>query len=772
MQKNLVIVESPAKAKTINKILGKTFKVVASMGHVRDLPKSKLGVDIEDGFKPHYITIRSRSKILKELKRLAAKMEKIYLAPDPDREGEAISWHLRQELNGKNQAIYRVMFNEITEHAVAQAIHEPREIDQNLVNAQQARRILDRLVGYSLSPLLWKKVRKGLSAGRVQSVAVRLIVNREREIEKFVPQEYWKIEVDLATESGQKFTALVVSKNGEKLELHDAAASQAVVSELEAAAYQVSRVERKEQRRYPAPPFITSKLQQEAANKLHFTGKKTMLVAQQLYEGLEVGSEGPVGLITYMRTDSVRVSTEAQGQAREFIAGQFGPDYLPEKAPVYRSKRSVQDAHEAIRPTYFTADKSPEQLKKFLTPDQFKLYRLIWQRFLASQMSPAVYDATSVDIQAGPYLLRANGSIQKFRGFLALYAETAEEGAEATEGQANGDGAAGTDKLLPPLTERQPLNRLAVRPEQKFTQPPARYNDATLVKALEENNIGRPSTYAPIISTILTRNYVERREGRFHPAEIGIIINDLLVAHFPDILDIEFTASMEDRLDHIESGEAEWTQVLKDFYGSFRQALELAQRDMQDVKAEVEVALDEKCEKCGGQLTVKWGRHGKFIACSNYPACRNTKPLNRDENGRITVQPEEEAVGTCDTCGSPLRVKYSRFGKFLACSRYPECKFTKSINKEIGMPCPKPGCTGQVIERRSRRGRMFYGCSRYPECQFVSWNKPVAEACPQCGHPYLVEKHGKKTGTLRVCPQEQCGYQRVVEPPRAAGEAA
>ncbi len=772
MQKNLVIVESPAKAKTINKILGKSFKVVASMGHVRDLPKSKLGVDVEDGFKPHYITIRSRSKILKELKRLAAKMDKIYLAPDPDREGEAISWHLRQELNGKNQAIYRVMFNEITQHAVAQAIHEPREIDQNLVNAQQARRILDRLVGYSLSPLLWKKVRKGLSAGRVQSVAVRLIVNREREIEKFVPQEYWKIEVDLATASGQKFTALVASKNGEKLELHDASASQAVVAELEAASYQVSRVERKEQRRYPAPPFITSKLQQEAANKLHFTGKKTMLVAQQLYEGLEIGSEGPVGLITYMRTDSVRVSAEAQGQAREFIAGQFGQEYLPEKAPVYRSKRSVQDAHEAIRPTYLTADKSPEHLKKHLTADQFKLYRLIWQRFLASQMTPAVYDATSVDIQAGAYLLRANGSVQKFRGFLALYAEAVEEGPESGEGQGNGEGAGASDKQLPPLSEGQALDRMSVRPEQKFTQPPARYNDATLVKALEENNIGRPSTYAPIISTILTRNYVERREGRFHPAEIGIIINDLLVAHFPDILDIEFTATMEDRLDHIESGEAEWTQVLKDFYGTFRQDLERAQRDMQDVKSEVEVTLDETCEKCGGRLTVKWGRHGKFIACSNYPACRNTKPLNRDAEGRITVQPEEEAVGACETCGSPLRVKYSRFGKFLACSRYPECKFTKSINKEIGMPCPKPGCTGQVIERRSRRGRMFYGCSKYPECQFVSWNKPVAEACPQCGHPYLVEKYGKKTGTLRVCPQEQCGYQRVVEPPRAAGEAA
>ncbi|MEW6516926.1 MAG: type I DNA topoisomerase [candidate division FCPU426 bacterium] len=769
MQKNLVIVESPAKAKTINKILGKTFKVVASMGHVRDLPKSKLGVDVADGFKPHYITIRSRSKILKELKRLASKMDKIYLAPDPDREGEAISWHLNQELNGKSKVIYRVMFNEITQHAVEQAIHQPREIDQNLVNAQQARRILDRLVGYSLSPLLWKKVRKGLSAGRVQSVAVRLIVNREREIEKFVPVEYWKIEVDLATESGQKFTALVLSKNGEKLELHDAAASQAVVAELEAASYQVAKVERKEQRRFPAPPFITSKLQQEAANKLHFTGKKTMLVAQQLYEGLEIGSEGPVGLITYMRTDSVRVSSEAQGQAREYIAGQYGQEYLPDKAPQYRSKRAVQDAHEAIRPTYFSADKSPETLRKHLTADQFKLYRLIWQRFLASQMNPALYDATSVDIQAGPYILRATGSVLKFRGFLELYAETAEEGAENAESQAGGES---TDKQLPVLTDGQPLNRLGVRPEQKFTQPPARYNDATLVKALEENNIGRPSTYAPIISTILARNYVERREGRFHPEEIGIIINDLLVAHFPDILNIEFTASMEDKLDLIESGEAEWTQVLKDFYGSFHQDLERAQRDMQDVKSEVEVALDEVCEKCGGRLTVKWGRHGKFIACSNYPACRNTKPLNRDADGRITVQPEEEVSGTCETCGSPLRVKYSRFGKFLACSRYPECKFTKSINKEIGMACPKPGCTGQVIERRSRRGRMFYGCSRYPECQFVSWNRPVAQACPQCGHPYLVEKHGKKTGTLWICPQENCGYQQVVAPPRAEGEVA
>jgi DNA topoisomerase-1 len=761
MQKNLVIVESPAKAKTITKFLGKNFLVKASMGHIRDLPKSKLGVDIETDFKPHYIVIRSRSKIIKEIKAAAAKADNIYLAPDPDREGEAISWHLQQELNGNGKkTVYRVMFNEITKHAIEQAMQNPREIDQDMVDAQQARRILDRLVGYSLSPLLWKKVRKGLSAGRVQSVAVRLVVNREREIQGFKPEEYWKIEVDLATEEQQKLTALLTHKNGEKIELHHSEESQVIVDALQHAGYVIAKIDRKEQRRFPAPPFTTSKLQQEGASKLHFTAKKTMMVAQQLYEGLEISSEGPVGLITYMRTDSVRVSTEAQEQVRVLIGDIYGQNFLPEAPPKYKSKRNIQDAHEAVRPTYLTPDKSPENLKKFLTPDQFKLYRLIWQRFLASQMNPAIMDATAVEVKAGEYTLRATGSIVKFKGFTSVYTEAREESEEAAEG----------DKLLPPLTENQPLQLVEVRPEQKFTQPPYRYNDASLVKALEENNIGRPSTYAPILSTILDRDYIERREGRFHPTELGIIINDLLVENFPDIMNIEFTAQMETELDEIEEGKTNWVQVLRTFYGSFQKDLEKAREDMQDIKSTVEVKLEETCEKCGAKLTVKWGRHGKFIACSNYPTCRNTKPMEQDAAGKIVVKPQETLSETCGDCGSPLVIKYSRFGKFMACSRYPECKFTKSINKEIGMKCPKPDCGGQIIERRSKRGRMFFGCSLYPKCNFVSWDKPLGEACPKCGHPYLVQKFSKKTGAAIACPNEGCDYRRLAEAPAGAAD--
>lgn len=759
MSKNLVIVESPAKAKTIKKYLGEKYQVKASLGHVRDLPKSRLGVDIENDFQPHYITIRSRAKVLKELKRLAAKMDNVYLAPDPDREGEAISWHLKHELGNGKSNLYRVMFNEITKRAVEQALQNPHEINQNMVDAQQARRILDRLVGYSISPLLWKKVRKGLSAGRVQSVAVRLVVNREREIESFVPKEYWRIEADLATEKQEQFSTLLTHKNGEKLDVPNQADCDRILSDLKRAAYCVAKVEKKEQRRYPAAPFTTSKLQQEAANKLSFTAKKTMMVAQQLYEGdREIGDEGPLGLITYMRTDSVRVNADAQQQARDLISRMYGQDFLPPAPPQYKSKKLIQDAHEAIRPTYVTADKSPEVLKKYLTPDQFKLYRLIWQRFLASQMSPAVSDATVIEIQARTpeqsdvYALRATGSIMKFKGFISVYTESREDG------ETGGDDE--TEKQLPPVTEDQPLTLRELRPEQKFTQPPPRYNDATLVKALEENNIGRPSTYAPIISTILTRDYIERREGRFHPTELGTITNDLLVQNFPDILNVEFTAQMEDKLDGIEEGQAAWVEVLKEFYRPFQADLEKAKLEMQDVKAAVEVELKEVCEKCGGKLTVKWGRHGKFIACSNYPACRNTKRMDTDADGRIVIRKEEAVNETCEQCGSPLVVKYSRFGRFLACSRYPDCKFTKPINKEIGVHCPVPGCSGQVIERRSKRGRMFYGCSEYPKCTFSSWDRPVAEACPQCGHPILTEKHSKKQGAQLVCPKEGCGYSR------------
>jgi DNA topoisomerase-1 len=760
MAKFLVIVESPAKAKTIKKYLGKQYMVEASLGHVRDLPKSKLGVDLENNFEPHYITIRSRSKILKELKKHAAgrDVKAIYLAPDPDREGEAIAWHLQHELRNGKAPIFRVMFNEITQKAVVQAIENPKEIDQDMVDAQQARRILDRIVGYSLSPLLWSKVRKGLSAGRVQSVAVRLVVDREREIEAFVSLEYWKIEVDLNTTEAQRVRATVTHFNGEKLEIANQPAAEEVLAVLRAAGYVVAKVEKKEQRRFPAPPFTTSKLQQEAATKLHFTGKKTMMVAQQLYEGVEIGEEGPVGLITYMRTDSVRVGEDAQAQAREWIQQTHGAEYLPATPPKYKSKKTIQDAHEAIRPTYVAPEKSPEQLKKFLTPDQAKLYRLIWQRFLASQMAPAVMDAVAVDIAAGPYGLRANGSTVKFKGFTVIYTESRSEEKEA-EALAEEEG-----RILPPLEEKQPLLLEALHPEQKFTQPPPRYNDATLVKALEEENIGRPSTYAPIISTILGRMYIERRENRFYPTELGIMINDLLVKHFPKILNVEFTALMENELDAVEEGTANWVSVLREFYTPFREELESAKVDMKDVKAEVEVVLEDVCEKCGAKMTVKWGRHGKFIACSNYPACRNTKRMAVDADGKITIQKEEVVDEVCERCGKPMVIKYGRFGKFLACSGYPECKSTKPINKEIGIPCPTPGCTGRVIERRSKRGRMFYGCSRYPACQFSSWDKPLAEQCPKCGNPYLVVKISKKMGEQILCPKADCGYSRSATP--------
>jgi len=770
MSKNLVIVESPAKAKTIKKYLGEKYQVQASLGHVRDLPKSRLGVDLENNFQPHYITIRARSKVLKELKRLAAKMDHIYLAPDPDREGEAIAWHLQHELNNGRSVLHRVMFNEITKRAVEEALQNPREIDQDMVDAQQARRILDRIVGYSISPLLWKKVRKGLSAGRVQSVAVRLVVNREREIQNFVTREYWKIEADLAAEQQELFSALVTHRNGDKLELGNHEDCERIVELLQGAGYSVAKVDKKEQRRFPAAPFTTSKLQQEAANKLQYTAKKTMMVAQQLYEGdREIGSEGPLGLITYMRTDSVRVNADAQQQARDLIAQTYGADFLPPAPPQYKSKKNIQDAHEAVRPTYLTADKSPEALKQYLTQDQYKLYRLIWQRFLASQMGPAIFDATAIEIaaraagtgQAEQFTLRATGSIMKVKGFTSVYTESREESDTGEDG----------DKRLPLVTEGQPLALKELKPEQKFTQPPARYNDATLVKALEENNIGRPSTYAPIISTILTRDYIERREGRFHPTELGLITNDLLVQNFPEILDVEFTAQMEDRLDEIEEGKMDWVSVLKRFYESFQAALEKAKLEMEDVKASVEVELEEVCEKCGGKLMVKWGRHGKFIACANYPTCRNTKRMDTDANGQVVVQKEETVNETCGQCGSPLVIKYSRFGKFLACSRYPECKSTKPINKLIGVHCPQPGCSGQVIERRSKRGRTFYGCSEYPKCTFSSWERPLAESCPQCGHPYLVAKYSKKLGGQVACPKEGCGYSRPLQADQG-GEAS
>jgi DNA topoisomerase-1 len=756
MPKHLVIVESPAKAKTINKYLGRDYQVLASMGHVRDLPKSKLGVDVEADFKPHYITIRTRSKVLKELKSAAAQAKDIYLAPDPDREGEAIAWHLAHELAGKKHPIYRITFNEITKKAVKEALEKPHAINQAMVDAQQARRILDRLVGYSISPLLWKKVRKGLSAGRVQSVAVRLVVDREREIQAFVPEEYWRVEVDLASPGQSLFTTLLTHIRGEKARVRSADEAATVRADLERAHYRITQLEKKEQRRYPAPPFITSKLQQEAANKLGFTAKKTMLLAQQLYEGIELGSAGPVGLITYMRTDSVRVSEDAQREAKAFLEGQYGKDFVPEAPPRYKSKKNVQDAHEAIRPTMIDGEAAPEKIKKHLTPDQFKLYQLIWRRFLASQMTPALFDAASAEVTAGEYTLKATGSVMKFPGFTVIYTEHAESPDEA-------DPAAPTS-LPPDLAEGQECAFRVIRPEQKFTQPPARYNDASLVKALEENNIGRPSTYAPILGTILQRDYIQREQGRFHPTELGFLINDLLVENFPDILNIEFTAGLEDELDEIETGHKPWVEVLRKFYQSFQGEVDKAAAGMKDIKAEMEQTVYAICDQCGSNMVVKWGRHGKFIACTNYPACKNTKPIDEGPNGEIRIKTPETVDEACPQCAKPLLVKFGRFGKFLACSGYPECKFTKPAGQPAGIACPKPGCTGTVVQRRSKRGRVFYGCNRYPQCDFLSWDKPVAQVCPQCQHPYLVEKYSKKRGAWLACPQSGCGYEATNAP--------
>jgi DNA topoisomerase-1 len=767
MPKNLVIVESPAKAKTIEKFLGKDYQVRASMGHMKDLPKSKLGVDVEKNFEPHYITIRARSKLLGELKSLAKKSKHVFLATDPDREGEAIGWHLYPELKTEKNEVSRILFNEITKKAIQAAVAQPRPIDLKLVNAQQARRILDRLFGYGLSPLLWKNVRRGLSAGRVQSVAVRLIVEREQEIQAFVPREYWELEIELGAAKGA-FKARLASLEGQKVEDLQGARAQALGAELPGLAYRVAELTRKEVRRNPVPPFITSKLQQEAARKLHFSAKKTMMVAQQLYEGIELGDQGAVGLITYMRTDSVRVAAEAQQEAREFVEKRWGRDHLPEKAPHYKSKGGAQDAHEAIRPT--SVFREPRELSAHLNQDQSRLYRLIWQKFLASQMAPALFDATSVDVsadkqgQAGYAGFKASGSVLKFAGFLAAWEIPVKAGkSDGSDGSDESDREDG-DKRLPELTQGEALKFLGGAPSQHFTQPPPRYDDASLIRALEENNIGRPSTYAPTVSTVLDRGYVERIEGgKLKPSELGVLITGLLVKHFERVINVEFTARLEQELDRVEEGAEEWQEAVAGFYAPFKQDLDEAAGTMRNLKKEVEVTTDIVCEKCGGKMAVKWGRFGKFLACSNYPACKNSRPLEDGPAGGAP-KPVEALDEKCPTCGKPLTYKQGRFGRFIACSGYPECKYTRAITQSIGVACPK--CGGQVVVKRSRRGRSFYGCGNYPKCDFVSWDKPVARACPKGDSPYLVEKFSKRDGAWVACPK--CDYKESVEKAPAA----
>ena len=807
MAKNLVIVESPAKAKTINKYLGKDYQVKASMGHVRDLPKKTLGVDVKRGFEPSYEVLPARKKIIDELKAAAKDATTIFLAADPDREGEAICWHLSEELGVRAQKrVRRVVFNEITKKAIEAAFKAPGVIDRKKVDAQQARRILDRLVGYKVSPILWDKVRRGLSAGRVQSVAMRLICEREREIRAFVAEEYWTVLAHLVASEPPAFAAGLSKKDGKNVEIGNAAEAEAVRIELEAATFKVQKVQPKERKRYPVPSFITSKLQQEAFRKLGFSVKKTMQVAQRLYEGVELGADGSVGLITYMRTDSTRVSDDALQAVRGHIATTYGEDYLPEKAIHYKSKKGAQDAHEAIRPTYL--DREPDVIKKYLSKDELKLYRLIWNRFVASQMRPAVFDEIVVDIAAGPYLLRAKGSTLKFRGFLAVYEETPEEKTaarpreEAATEEPEGEGA------LPPLREDDILSLNKLDTDQHFTQPPPRFSEASLVKELEENGIGRPSTYASIISTIEAREYMEKREAKLHPTELGFLVTDLLVRHFKDIMNVEYTAAMELELDEIEEGRDNLLNTLNQFWKKFEADLTRADAEMENVKA-TEVETDEVCDKCGAKMVIKWGRYGKFLACSGYPECKNTrqlageggpevhedlakevcprdgqpmvlrkgrfgpflacakypecketKRLVRGDDGKLKAEQLPPIEEKCPECGSDLMWRRGRFGAFVACSNYPTCKHIKKKEaREIGFTCPDCG-EGQVVERKGRWGRFFYGCRRYPQCRFTVHHKPIPEPCPDCGRAFLLEKETKKEGKVVFCGSETCHYKR------------
>ena len=748
MARHLVIVESPAKAKTLGKYLGRNYQVKASIGHVMDLPKSKLGVDIERDFAAEYHIIQGKAKVLEEIRKAAKDKENVYLAPDPDREGEAIAWHIAQKLGRRRKNVHRVLFNEITKRAVLEALKNPGKLDQHRFDAQQARRILDRLVGYKLSPLLWDKVRRGLSAGRVQSVAVRIISEREREIRAFTPEEYWTVEARLAEVAGQKL-------DHKSFRLENRARVDEALQGVTDAAWTVTKLERKERRRHPTPPFITSRLQQEAARKLGFQPSRTMRVAQRLYEGVELGPEGSVGLITYMRTDSTRIAGEALAAAREYIKGRYGADYLPESPQVYRSKKDAQDAHEAIRPT--AMEWEPERVAAWLDKDELALYTLIWNRFVASQMESAVYDATAVDIEAGSCRFRATGQVLKFDGFIRVYTEGRDD--EQRDPEEEGEGQ------LPPLAEGDRLRLLELVPEQHFTQPPPRFTQATLIKELEEKGIGRPSTYATIVGTILNKEYVVEDDARrLRPTDLGFLVTDLLVESFPDVLNVEFTAGMEDELDRIEEGQEHYVDALRRFWEPFAKDLAQAEVHMRDVKRE-ERPTDLVCEKCGQPMVIKWGRRGEFLACRGYPECKNTKNFRRTDDGTILPVEPETTDERCEQCGRPMQVRFGRYGKFLGCSGYPECRNMQPLHKPVptGVRCLLGCGEGELMERRSRRGKIFYSCSRYPACQFVAWDRPVPEACPRCGAGFVTEKVTKRYGTVRRCVKEGCGWQEQID---------
>jgi DNA topoisomerase-1 len=831
VSKGLVIVESPAKAKTIQKYLGKGFTVEASLGHVKDLPKSTLGVDTTNGFATDYVIIPGKEKVVARLKKLAASADFIFLAPDPDREGEAIAAHLAGELaeNGKGKKakkakakkgepeppprIQRVTFNEITKRAVQAAFEHPRAIDQNLVDAQQARRVLDRLVGYQVSPLLWDKVRRGLSAGRVQTVALRLIVEREREIKAFEKKEYWTIDAHLAASKPPAFDARFLGRGEEKIEVTNGEDAEKIRAALEGADWLVRSVDKKERRRNAAPPFTTSKLQQDSSRKLRFSVKRTMMIAQRLYEGVELGEEGSVGLITYMRTDSTRVAPEAIQEVREYVGKEYGPQYLPEQPNTYKEKKEAQGAHEAIRPS--SAARHPDQIKQYLKEDEFKVYKLIWQRFVASQITPAVFDQTTVDIDAkngnDVFWFRVTGSVLKFDGFLRVYEESKEGKDEEDEELKH---------KLPALEAGEKLSLKELKPEQHFTEPPPRFNEASLVKELEERGIGRPSTYAAILTTIQERQYAQKTGGKFTPTEIGLVVTDLLVENFRDIFDLQYTARLEEELDEIEEGKEKWQDALGEFYKKFQKDLKYAAKHMENIKR-MEKPTDEKCELCGAPLVIKWGKHGSFYACSTYDkddpkTCKFTKenPINLPDLDSADVQ-ETTQEEYCENCGRVMVLKRGRFGQFMACTGYPDCKTTRRLDQGKKVPdipldelCPKcgrnmmirhgrfgeftacsgypeckhvkqnyigvkcPDCKeGDLVEKRARKGNTFYGCGNYPKCKFTSAHRPMAEKCPSCGSEYLVEKN-LKAGPVIACPNKECDYERPAPPPEAAATTA
>jgi DNA topoisomerase-1 len=758
VSKPLVVVESPTKIKTLSKVIGDKFNIAATVGHIRDLPEKEMGVDIEKGFKPKYRTISGKQKVIKNLKSSAGDATEIYLAPDPDREGEAIAWHTAEVLKKKGRQFFRVLFHELTPSAIKEAIQHPQELDASKYEAQQARRILDRLVGYQISPLLWKKVKGSLSAGRVQSVAVKIICDRERAIQAFEPEEYWSITARLAGSTPPPFSAKLVRQADQKISIPSGDAAEAIVDQLSQAEFKVQQVVKKTTRRNPQPPFTTSKLQQEAIRRLRFSARKTMIVAQQLYEGIELGEDESVGLITYMRTDSTRIAEDAALEALQLIGERFGKSYASDKPRAFKNRKKAQDAHEAIRPT--SVFHTPESVAAFLKPDQAALYELIWKRFVASQMQPALIDQLKLAIQADDFTFTANGSSVKFPGFMALYT-SAEEDARRQKEKKQED--------IPDLPEGTPLDLKGLEPKQHFTSPPPRFSEASLVKELEENGIGRPSTYASILSTIRDKGYVDRVKGYFRPSELGFIVNDLIVMNFPDIFNVEFTARMEDNLDRIEQNEAQALTVLQQFYTPFKAKLDEAAEGMISIKG-VGFPTELKCPQCDSRLHLKVGRNGPFIACNAYPECDYSRDYERDAKGKI--QPVEPAADvpsdkTCAKCDRPMVIKHGRYGEFLACTGYPECKHTESLNsghngQSTGIACPEAKCDGEIVERKSRRGKVFYGCSRFPDCTYAIWDKPVARPCQVCQAPFMVVKTTKRDGRFYACITDGCGNREPI----------